>query len=247
MIQASEPKDLEGILLVDKPSGYTSFSLIRALRKITGIKKIGHAGTLDPFAQGVMVLLIGRSYTALSNQFLVQHKEYEAKVHLGIMTDTYDCDGKVVARSKKKPNLDQVNEALDRFQNEIEQVPPMHSAKKVAGKKLYELAREGKEIPRKSSKIFVKTTLISYEYPYIRLRIFCSKGTYIRSIAHEIGLILGCGAHVVELTRTKSGVFELDQCINGTLLLENQPCDIKSFLIKDTTTLLKTEESKSVV
>ncbi len=208
----------EGILLVDKPQGRTSFSLIRALRKLTGIKKIGHAGTLDPFATGVMVMLVGREYTRLSDKLLVQDKEYLANVCLGVSTDTYDCDGKVVARSKKDPSADEIRPILAKFQGEIEQIPPMFSAKKVRGKKLYELARKGEVIERRPAKVHVNTECISYTYPNLTLRIACSKGTYIRSIAHEIGELLGCGAHLSQLNRTRSGTFSLEECVDGNLL-----------------------------
>ena len=208
----------EGILLVNKPQGRTSFSLIRSLRKLTGIKKIGHAGTLDPFATGVMVMLVGREYTRLSDKLLFQDKEYLANVCLGVSTDTYDCDGKVVARSKKEPSNDEICPVLAKFQGEIEQIPPMFSAKKVKGKKLYELARKGETIERKPAKVYVKTEFISYTYPNLTLRISCSKGTYIRSIAHEIGELLGCGAHLSQLNRTRSGTFSLEECVDGNLL-----------------------------
>lgn len=208
----------EGLLLVNKPEGRTSFSLIRSLRKLTGIQKIGHAGTLDPFATGVMVLLIGRSFTRLSDKLLLQDKEYLATLSLGVSTDTYDCDGKVVARSKKRPTHSELEEMLGKFQGEIEQLPPMFSAKKIKGKKLYELARKGQTIERSAAKVRLSTTLLSYDYPNLVLQIACSKGTYIRSIAHELGQLLGCGAHLNKLNRTRSGGFYLEQCIDGTLL-----------------------------
>jgi len=220
----------EGILLINKPEGRTSFSLIRALRKLTGIKKIGHAGTLDPFATGVMVLLIGRDYTRLSDKLLFQDKEYFGSVSLGVSTDTYDCDGKVVARSKKIPTLEEIQEIVMKFQGEIEQVPPMFSAKKVQGKKLYEIARKGISIERAPAKIQLTTEILSYEYPNLNLRIACSKGTYIRSVAHEIGQMLGCGAHLSKLNRTRSGNFCLEKCLDGQLL--DQPgFDITPFLL----------------
>jgi tRNA pseudouridine55 synthase len=209
---------MEGLLLVDKPQGRTSFSLIRALRKLTGIRKIGHAGTLDPFATGVMVMLIGRDYTRLSDKLLLQDKEYLAEVSLGVSTDTYDCDGKVVARSKKIPSPEQIEKALRYFQGQIEQVPPMFSAKKVGGKKLYELARKGEEIERAPAIVHVDTTLLTYEYPHLSIRIACSKGTYIRSIAHELGQRLGCGAHLSQLKRTRSGRFLIEDCLDGNFL-----------------------------
>lgn len=221
--------DLQGLLLVNKPQGKTSFSLIRNLRKLTGVQKIGHAGTLDPFATGVMVLLIGKNYTRLSDRFLLGDKEYVAGVYLGVSTDTYDCDGNIVGSSKKIPSLEEIEKTLLQFQGEVDQIPPMFSAKKVRGKKLYELAREGKTIERKPSKVHMTTIFLSYEYPRLKLRVVCSKGTYIRSIAHEIGVILGCGAHLSTLLRTRSGEFVLEECVDGKLL-EQPDFDVKSHL-----------------
>lgn len=218
--------DIEGILLVDKPQGKTSFSLIRSLRRLTGIQKIGHAGTLDPFATGVMVILIGRLYTRLSDKLLIQNKEYVAEVSLGVSTDTYDCDGKIVARSKKKPQIVSIEKIIDHFQGEIEQIPPMYSAKKIGGKKLYELARKGIEIERVPLKVTLSTELLSYTYPNLDLKIACSKGTYIRSIAYEIGEKLGCCAHLSKLKRIRSGEFTLNECIDGNLL-EEEGFDIR--------------------
>ncbi len=209
---------LEGVLLVDKPQGKTSFSLIRSLRKLTGIRKIGHAGTLDPFATGVMVVLLGRDFTRLSDKLLLEDKEYLAEVCLGISTDTYDCDGKVMARSKKRPCQKDIEKVIEAFQGEIEQIPPMFSAKKVGGKKLYELARQGKTVERKKAKVKVQTTILDYKYPLLKLRIACSKGTYIRSIADRIGTMLGCGAHLSQLKRTRSGNYALEECLDGKLL-----------------------------
>lgn len=229
MTDLLKESQIEGILLVNKPQGKTSFSLIRELRRLTNVKKIGHAGTLDPFATGVMVILIGKNYTKISDTFLLGDKEYLAEVCLGVSTDTYDCDGKIVASSKKIPSLDEVINVLNHFQGEIEQVPPMYSAKKVKGKKLYELAREGIQIPREPAKISVMTEFLSFDYPSLTIKITCSKGTYIRSIAHEIGSILGCGAHLAKLKRTRSSKFLLEDCIDGTLL-DNPQFDITPFL-----------------
>lgn len=223
---------IQGILLVNKPRGLNSFKLVAILRKRLGVKKIGHAGTLDPFATGVMVMLIGREYTRLSDTFLNHDKEYIADVHLGSATDTHDCDGVVTSTSTIIPTHDEIVKALAAFQGTIEQVPPMFSAKKIGGKKLYELARQGKEIERKPSIVTMTTKLISYEYPILKINVSCSKGTYIRSIAHELGISLGCGAHLVELQRTRSGPFRIEQCMEGSLLL-NENTDIKSLLINN--------------
>lgn len=213
--------DVQGILLVDKPKGKTSFSLVSVLRRVLGVKKIGHAGTLDPFATGVMVMLIGRQATKLSDQFLTSEKEYVATLHLGVATDTFDCDGKELSTSTIIPQQEDVNRVIARFQGEIEQVPPMFSAKKVNGKKLYELARQGKSIERLPVKIKVKTTFISYSYPNLTIHVTCSKGTYIRSIADEIGSLLGCGAHLTDLRRVRSGTFSIENCFLGAHLFSS--------------------------
>lgn len=220
---------VEGILLVDKSKGPSSFKLVSILRKKLGVKKIGHAGTLDPFATGVMVMLIGRRYTRLSDQFLCNDKEYIAEVHLGITTDTYDSEGIVIEKSLIIPTLEDIQNALKAFQGEVEQVPPMYSAKKIQGKKLYELARKGIEVERKAVKVVLETILMRYEYPILELRVLCSKGTYIRSIAYDLGLKLGCGAHLSNLRRIRSGKFCINDCIpEGDL--SSPSVDLNKFL-----------------
>jgi tRNA pseudouridine55 synthase len=202
-----------GIVLVDKAAGSTSFHLISLLRRLTKIKTIGHAGTLDPFATGVMVLLIGREYTRRSNEFLSSEKQYRAILHLGIATETYDLEGAITSRSDKIPTLQEIELALATFQGDILQIPPMYSAKKVAGKKLYDLARKGITIERQPVPVHVQIKLIDYCYPKLLIEVTCSKGTYVRSLAHDIGGLLNCGAHLFELTRTRSGPFLLADCI----------------------------------
>lgn len=204
---------LEGILLVDKPEGITSFRLVQILRRHTGIKKIGHAGTLDPFATGLMVMLIGRRYTRLSDTFLCQNKEYIAEVFLGTTTNTYDCEGIITEQSSYIPSLEEIFQAIQSFQGEILQTPPMFSAKKKEGKKLYELARKGIEIPRESIRVTIETHFIHYEYPYLALRVVCSKGTYIRTLGYDLGKKLGCGAHLTKLRRIRSGNFFVQDSI----------------------------------
>lgn len=208
----------EGILLVNKPEGKTSFSLVHALRRILKVQKIGHAGTLDPLATGVMVMMVGKNYTKRSNEFLCNSKEYLAEITLGASTDTYDSEGVILQTSTYKPSKEEVLEGLKKFQGEFKQTPPMFSAKKVQGKKLYDLAREGKEIEREASLVFAEVICLKYDYPKIHLRVKCSKGTYIRSIAHDLGMILGSYAHLTALQRTRSGHFELSSCIDGNLL-----------------------------
>lgn len=210
----------EGLLPICKPKGKNSFSLVTLLRHLTHIRTIGHAGTLDPFADGVMILLIGKRFTRLSNRFLNQDKEYLATIHLGITTDTYDIDGQIISENPLTPTLGQIEEALLKFQGTILQTPPMFSAKKVEGKKLYELARKGITIERESVPVTLHITLISYSYPHLQLKVACSKGTYIRSLAHDLGVELGCGAHLFSLTRSRSGSFTLDVCCDGARLTE---------------------------
>ena len=212
--------DFEGILPINKPIGKTSFSLVSMLRKLTNIKTIGHAGTLDPFASGVMLLLIGKPYTRLSPSFLNQDKQYLATLHLGIATDTYDLDGQITAQSSCIPTEQELQTALLHFQGTIEQIPPMFSAKKIQGKKLYNLARKGIVVPRAPVTITTKIELLSYNYPNVQLKIDCSKGTYIRSLAHDLGSVLGSYAHLSQLIRTKSGDFTLLDCCDATRLFE---------------------------
>lgn len=211
---------IEGILLVDKPKGKTSFSLVAALRKILSVQKIGHAGTLDPMATGVMVLLIGKRFTSLSDQFLSLNKEYVAEVTLGASTDTYDAEGTVKETSSHVPSLEDLQSALKHFQGKVEQTPPMFSAKKVNGKKLYELARQGQEIERKNAQVEMYVDLISYEYPQVTLSIACSKGTYVRTIAHDLGEMLGSKGHLSALVRSKSGPFQLGECLPGNKIFD---------------------------
>ncbi|HSX38605.1 MAG TPA: tRNA pseudouridine(55) synthase TruB [Chlamydiales bacterium] len=209
---------MKGILLVNKAPSSTSFHIVSLLRRLTKEKTIGHAGTLDPFATGVMVMLIGREFTRRSNEFLLADKQYQTTLHLGIETDSYDVDGKITSRSQIIPTLVDVESVITSFQGEIFQTPPMFSAKKINGKKLYELARKAIEVERKPVKVHLKIELLSYAYPYLELLVDCSKGTYIRSLAHDIGNILQCGAHLSKLVRLRSGSFTLDECVNQELL-----------------------------
>lgn len=208
----------KGILLVDKPVGKTSFHLVAMLRRRLGVRKIGHCGTLDPLASGLMVMLIGREFTKLSDKLLCEDKEYLATIHLGRETATYDAEGEVTASSDKIPTLEELQEALKSFQGEILQVPPMFSAKKQQGRKLYELARKGLVVERQPVRVTLSVELLRYEYPFVDLQVSCSKGTYVRSIAHELGQLLQCGGHLSALRRTRSGVFHIDQAIDGTLI-----------------------------
>ena len=203
----------KGILPVNKEAGVSSFRLIEILRRRTKVQTIGHAGTLDPFATGVMILLIDREFTRLSDRFLTTDKQYHATVRLGQTTDTFDCDGQVTSSSEIVPSLEELEKALLAFQGECMQVPPMFSAKKIAGKRCYELARKGITVERAPVRVRLSTTLVSYSYPHVVLDVSCSKGTYIRSLAHDLGQALGCGAMLDRLARTRVGSFLLSDCV----------------------------------
>lgn len=201
---------MKGILLLDKPVGISSFWPIPRFRKIFQEKRIGHAGTLDPFASGLMVYLVGREYTRLADTFLLHDKSYEAQFKLGESTDTYDLTGEVKSRSNIIPTLEALQAAIATFQGNIIQLPPMFSAKKQEGRRFYELARAGHTVERKPCPIRVNMVLKSYEYPHVCVDVHCSKGTYIRSLAHDLGELLGTGAHATALRRTASGPFMLE-------------------------------------
>lgn len=220
----------EGILLLNKKQGQHSFALVATLRRLSGIRKIGHAGTLDPFATGVMVLLIGKDYTRQSNDFLNHSKAYIATLKLGETTDSYDCDGAPTSSSPLIPSLAEVEAVIATFQGTTLQIPPMFSAKKVAGKRLYLLARQGIEIERAPSEVTMEITLLKYDYPILTLQVACSKGTYIRSLAYDIGQQLGCGAHLTALHRIQSGPFHIDKCLDARLL-ETPNFDYKPYLV----------------
>ena len=203
-----------GILLLNKPPQKTSFYLVHLLRKLTRVRKIGHTGTLDPLATGVMVMLVGKAYTTQCERLTKQEKVYETTALLGLETDTQDITGNTLNTSLHQPTLQQVQEVLTQFQGEITQVPPLFSAKKIQGQKLYHLARQGKTIDRPPTTHTVTTTLLSYEYPRLRLRIRCTSGTYIRTLCHDIGQQLHTYGTMETLVRTQNGPYTLDQCLS---------------------------------
>lgn len=208
----------EGILLVDKPIARTSFSVVAIVRKKTLQKKVGHVGTLDPIATGLLVLLLGKTWTKKAGLFLGHDKEYEAVFCLGTSTDTYDAEGKVTKESPLVPTEEDIVNGLSLFQGKCDQIPPMFSAKKINGTRLYELARKGITLQRKPNEVTIETILLNYSYPYLTLRIKASKGTYVRSIAHDFGERLGCGAHVSSLRRIRSGPFRVEDAISLDML-----------------------------
>ncbi len=224
----------EGILLFDKPAGRSSFSIVHIVRKRLKAGKVGHAGTLDPFATGLLVLLLGRTWTRKSNLFLNSDKEYRATIFLGAATDTFDREGIITHRSSYVPSLSEIEIALCSFQGEFLQTPPMYSAKKVDGKRLYELARKGIEIERSKQLVRVVATLESYEYPLLNVHFACSKGTYIRSLVQELGEKLSCFAYAQELRRLKSGSFSVENSITLSSFDETETTEIQGRLLKPT-------------
>lgn len=207
--------ETNGILVIDKPKGPTSHDIVLLIRRAFNIKKVGHAGTLDPMATGILVMLLGTA-TKLSNQLMSDEKEYEGVLKLGERTDTYDSQGKIVSKkSVPEFNKNDIEIVLNSFKGVVEQVPPMVSAIKHKGRKLYELARQGVEIKRKPRQITIHAIEIkNINLPYIGFSVQCSKGTYIRALASDIGDKLGCGAHLTELRRTRSGNFTLKDTIS---------------------------------
>lgn len=203
-----------GFINIYKPEKMTSFDVIAILRKITHIKQIGHSGTLDPFATGVLPVCIGKSTRLI--EYLDDDKEYIATVKFGADTDTYDLDGQIVKTYETEISKSQLEMALNDFKGEIEQYPPKYSAIKVNGKKLYEYARKGQEVEIKPRKVFIsKIELLEFDEQnqIAKIIIGCSKGTYIRSVAYDIGQKLNCGGHLLALERTKSGKFTIENAI----------------------------------
>ncbi|THB78933.1 MAG: tRNA pseudouridine(55) synthase TruB [Desulfobulbaceae bacterium] len=215
-----------GVLLVDKPAGKSSFALVRVVRKLTGIKKVGHAGTLDPFATGLLVICIGRPATKMISQFMDSDKEYLATLRLGAVSTTLDPEGEISPTDTSFAyRSEEIEAVLDRFRGEIKQVPPAYSALKHKGKPLYHYARQGVMIEKEprtvhihSLECFYSIDMIDTHNPILTCRVVCSKGTYIRSLAADIGKALGCGAYLSELRRTRSGVFSVDNAVNGRSL-----------------------------
>ncbi len=202
-----------GIIIVDKPVGPTSHKIVTIVRRGTGERKVGHAGTLDPRASGVLVLCLGPA-TRLSEYLSTSTKRYEGTVRFGAATQTYDAEGPVVLQTENIPTLKEIQDKLSVFRGEIEQVPPPYSAIKVRGKKAYELARAGRETHLEPRVVTIhRLDIIKYRPPDLELDIECSAGTYIRSIAHDLGDLLSSGAHLASLRRTRAGPFTLEDAV----------------------------------
>ncbi len=201
---------INGVINVYKEKGYTSHDVVARLRGIFRQKKIGHTGTLDPEAEGVLPVCLGNG-TRLCDMLTDREKEYVAELLLGVVTDTQDMTGAVLAEKEVAVTNEQAETVIRGFRGTYEQIPPMYSACKMNGKRLYELARQGKEVERKARAVTIRELeILSMDLPLVRIRVVCSKGTYIRTLCHDIGERLGCGAAMKSLLRTKSGRFTLD-------------------------------------
>lgn len=204
---------ISGALVVDKPVGLTSHDVVQIIRRGTNIRRAGHTGTLDPRASGVLVVLLGPA-VRLSEYVSASDKRYQAVIQLGTTTDTYDADGQILTTNPVNISEMQFDTALLEFTGEIEQVPPPYSAVKVKGRKAYEMARNGEEVDLQPRKITVYSLeLLEWAPPEAVVDVYCSSGTYIRSLANDLGKKLGCGAHLVGLRRTKSGRFTLRDAV----------------------------------
>jgi len=201
---------LDGALLIDKPAGPTSHDVVDAIRRQFGIKKVGHCGTLDPNATGLLIIVLGRG-TKLSEKLMSDDKVYEGTIKFGEATNSYDADGELVSSLPVPPlTVEQLNDAAAEFLGDQMQTPPMVSAVKKDGVPLYKLARKGVEVERAPRLVHIYTFRFDdYQEPLGRFRIACTKGTYVRSVAHELGRKIGCGAHLATLRRVSSGKFDV--------------------------------------
>jgi tRNA pseudouridine55 synthase len=224
---------VDGILIIDKPSGMTSHDVVDFVRRRFGIKKVGHAGTLDPMATGVLVLLLGKA-TKVSARFMNEDKEYEATLTLGATTDTGDSEGKIISSTEKFSfNLAEVEEVFKVFQGEIDQVPPMVSAIRHQGKRLYQLARKGINVERKPRRVKIyRLEITRFNLPNISFCLKCSKGTYVRALCQEIGERLGCGGHQSSLRRLCSGRFRIQEAVTFDELRKMSRAELEKIIIK---------------
>jgi tRNA pseudouridine55 synthase len=207
--------NLSGVLVVDKPRGITSHDVVDYLRRILGTRKIGHAGTLDPSADGVLLACINKATKMV--QFITQYdKEYDAVIKLGVITDTYDGEGKVLQiKDDLEIGWDQIRDAVSSFAGRIQQTTPLYSALKFQGKRMYQYARANVKVEPKRREVEIKSLEIQdVKMPLVQLKINCSKGTYIRSLASELGEKLGCGAYLFSLRRTRVGPFKVDEALS---------------------------------
>ncbi len=207
-------KPIEGFLLIDKPAGITSHDVVNRVRRLFGLKRVGHGGTLDPLATGLLILMLG-SYTRKADCFLGADKTYLATLSLGVTTDTEDAQGKILQIREVGPfPAGRIEQVCGRFVGDIEQRVPAYSAVRIGGRRSYELARSGKPIPPRSRQVSVRELkILAYRHPEVDLKISCSKGTYIRTLCADIGDKLGCGAHMKSLRRIRIGAVTIDRAV----------------------------------
>jgi tRNA pseudouridine55 synthase len=223
---------LDGALLIDKPAGPTSHDVVDAIRRHFNLKKVGHCGTLDPSATGLLIIVLGRG-TKLSERLMSDDKVYEGAIRLGETTTSYDTEGELVSSLPVPPlTLEELNASANEFVGDLMQTPPMVSAIKQAGVPLYKLARKGIEVPREPRLVHIYTfRFTSYEEPLGRFRLACTKGTYVRSIAHDLGQKLGCGAHLDQLRRVTSGKFDVAEAKPLGDILKLSPRELEQHVI----------------
>ena len=223
---------LDGAILIDKPAGPTSHDVVDAIRRRFQIKKVGHCGTLDPNATGLLIIVLGRG-TKLSEKLMGDDKVYEGAIKFGETTDSYDCDGELTASLPVPPmTLDQLNGEAAKFVGDLMQIPPMVSAIKKNGVPLYKLARKGVEIEREPRLVHIYNfRFTGYELPVGAFKIACTKGTYVRSIAHDLGQKLGCGAHLTTLRRSVSGKFDVAEATTLDAVLNLTTAELEKRVI----------------
>ena len=223
--RSTSSEAVTGILNIDKPVGPTSHDVVRKLRWLLDKKRVGHAGTLDPLASGVLVVAAGRA-TRLLEYVVGQRKRYLAEIRLGQTSTTYDGEGEISPAQAVNASQDEIETTLSAFRGAIKQIPPMHSAVKQKGRPLYELAREGREVERAARAVTVyELEIVRWQSPVLQLRIVCSAGTYIRSLAHDLGQSLGCGGYLSGLQRTAVGTFTIADAISPNSLTRNNVAD----------------------
>jgi tRNA pseudouridine55 synthase len=223
---------LDGALLIDKPSGPTSHDVVDKVRRHFGVKKVGHCGTLDPNATGLLILVLGKA-TRLSERLMSDDKVYEGTIKFGETTHSYDSDGELTGSLPVLPmTLDELNEAAASFIGDQMQTPPMVSAIKQGGVPLYKLARKGLEVPREPRLVHIYNFRFTiYEEPMATFRLACTKGTYVRSVAHDLGQKLGCGAHLHTLRRVTSGKFDASDALPLDRVLQLTPRELEKHVI----------------
>jgi len=223
---------MDGFLVINKPLHYSSMDVIRVLRKLTGVKKIGHAGTLDPLATGVLLVCVGRPATKYINLLMNTEKEYVAEINLSAFSETDDAEGVIKkVEVKKECSEDEIKECLQHFVGIIEQVPPVYSAVKVRGQSAYKRVRRGEKVELKSKKVTIKAIeLLSYQWPILKIKVICGKGVYIRSLAHDIGKCLNTGGYLSSLERTRIGKYAITDAIDLKQLQENSDLIAKKMI-----------------